>query len=57
MYTVATFMLAKATGLAILLPIPPLVVYPALLAWVLTFVGMLRTLGGMMLGGRPAAAS
>jgi hypothetical protein len=30
----------RATGLAFLRPIPPLVFYPALLAWLLTFVGL-----------------
>ncbi len=52
MYTVATFILEKATGLTLLAPVPPLVVYPALLAWLLTFTGTLRALGGVLLGGR-----
>jgi tellurite resistance protein TehA-like permease len=54
MYTVATFMLEKATGLTLLAPVPPLVLYPALLAWLLTFTGTLRALGGVLLGGRPS---
>jgi len=49
MYTVATFMLAKATGLMMLAAIPRLVFYPALLAWLLTFVGTLRALAGVLL--------
>jgi tellurite resistance protein TehA-like permease len=44
MYTVATVMLEKATGITLLRPIPPLTVYAALVAWLLTFAGLLRAL-------------
>jgi hypothetical protein len=44
MYSVGTFMLEKATGLAPLRVIPALFVYPALLAWALTLAGLLRAL-------------
>ena len=49
MYAVATFMLEKATGLTLLAVIPPLFVYPALLAWLLTFAGTLRALARTLL--------
>ncbi len=54
MYTVATFMLERASGLTLLAPLPAFFVYPALLAWLLTFAGTLRALGGVLLGGRPS---
>jgi tellurite resistance protein TehA-like permease len=41
MYTVATDALAKATGLRMLDIIPRITVYASLLAWILTFLGML----------------
>src|SRR5262249_19587985 len=52
MYCVATLMLAKATGVELLSAIPPLVLYPALLAWALTFAGTLRALVGALRGTR-----
>jgi tellurite resistance protein TehA-like permease len=44
MYAVGTFQLAKAIQLDFLLIIPDFFVYAALLAWALTFLGMLKTL-------------
>ncbi|HEX7232572.1 MAG TPA: tellurite resistance/C4-dicarboxylate transporter family protein, partial [Candidatus Binatia bacterium] len=47
MYTVATFIFAKATGLAFLTFIPAGFLYVALAAWLITFIGMMRELGSL----------
>lgn len=44
MYTTCTFRLAQAAGIDSLLLIPRYFVYAALLAWILTFIGFLKTL-------------
>ncbi len=44
MYTTCTFQLARATGLELLYTISDHFIYVALLAWTLTFLGLLRTL-------------
>jgi hypothetical protein len=43
-YTVATFMFARATGLSFLTVIPAGLLYGALIAWGITFIGMAREL-------------
>jgi tellurite resistance protein TehA-like permease len=45
MYSVATFIFAKATGMTFLLIIPRFAVYIAALAWLVTFCSMLFKLG------------
>jgi tellurite resistance protein TehA-like permease len=44
MYTTATFMLARATGVTLLDPIAATFIYVALAAWLITFVAMLTHL-------------
>jgi tellurite resistance protein TehA-like permease len=49
MYTASTFQLGRATGSDFLSAIPEVSIYLALLAWSLTFVGLLRQLGSGLL--------
>jgi tellurite resistance protein TehA-like permease len=46
MYTTCTFRLAQVTGLDFLVPIPRFFIFAALLAWTLTFWGLLRSMIG-----------
>lgn len=46
MYSVATFMLVHVTGLSLLLPISVLFAYFGLIAWIITFAGMIRSIAG-----------
>ena len=46
-YTVATFMFARATGLSFLTVISAALLYVALIAWGITFIGMARELASM----------
>jgi hypothetical protein len=46
-YTVATFMFARATGLSFLTVIPAGLLYVALIACGITFIGMARELASM----------
>ena len=57
MYTVCTFQLAKAMEMSFLLWIPRVFIYLALLAWIATFVGLLRTVGAGLKACRPPQAS
>jgi tellurite resistance protein TehA-like permease len=51
MYSVATFIFAKATGVTFLLVIPKFAVYIAALAWLVTFGAMLLKLGEFLAAG------
>lgn len=55
MYTASTFQLGKATGVSILFAIPRYFIYAALLAWALTFAGLLRRLVSGVIGAPLAA--
>ncbi|MCX9026419.1 MAG: tellurite resistance/C4-dicarboxylate transporter family protein [Candidatus Methanoperedens sp.] len=50
MYTVSTFVFAEATRLAPLYLISRYFIYAALLAWLVTFIGMVRRIGNKMAG-------
>jgi tellurite resistance protein TehA-like permease len=49
MYTVSTYVLAEAAGLAPLYLISGYFIYAALLAWVVTFIGMVRRIGNKVI--------
>jgi tellurite resistance protein TehA-like permease len=55
MYTVATFMYARASGVAFLAVIPDTFIYIALTAWTVTFIGLLRRLAHVLFSSAPAA--
>lgn len=56
MYTVATVMYARASGVTFLEVIPDYFVYVALTAWCVTFIGLLRRLAHILLSPTPASA-
>jgi tellurite resistance protein TehA-like permease len=53
MYTTCTLQLARAAHLDFLLAIPRYFIYAALLAWVLTFAGLLKNLAGLLRASDP----
>lgn len=44
MYTVCTFQLSNVTGMEFLLYIPHFLIYAAVIAWAVTFIGMVRSI-------------
>ena len=54
MYTACTFRLAHVVNLPFLLAIPRVVVWVALGAWILAFVGLLRRLVRLAVGATPS---
>ena len=50
MYTVATWQMARAMDLGFLDIVPSLFVYAALLAWAVTFIGLISTMARAMTG-------
>src|SRR5690606_33150272 len=55
MYTACTVQLSRALALPFLLAVPRVFVLFALAAWLLTFIGMVRSLlGGLQAGRQPA---
>lgn len=57
MYTACTFQLSRAIDLPFLLVIPRYFIYIALVAWLTTFVGLLRNLGRLLTVSQPARQS
>jgi len=57
MYTVATFMYARASGVDFLAEIPHVFIYIALTAWTFTFIGLLRSLARLLLSKAQADAA
>jgi tellurite resistance protein TehA-like permease len=53
MYTACTFQLARAIDLPFLRLIPHYFIYIALVAWLATFVGLLRSLGRLITATKP----
>jgi len=49
MYAVCTFELAGSMELGFLLPVPRVFVYVALAAWLLTFSGLVRRIGSILI--------
>lgn len=56
MYTTCTIHLSKVMGLEFLMEIPRYFIYVALLAWGITFVGLLRSLSWSLLSGNDSTA-
>jgi tellurite resistance protein TehA-like permease len=56
MYTVCTYRLAVATGISALHAIPQAFVWVAVAAWLVTFVGLLRTVVRLCVAPAPSPA-